>query len=149
MYEILLALVIATVAVAQSEKVPDTAEAIFQEAVGHWGDSGNDAAMVTIVDGHTGHHQAICVEADVLGSAVSIEYGMKWWPGNMSHVTDRMRSHHDRQFVFLNENALEVVGKERNYADYDQDLCKLLRKNVYAYRGDRPPTLYVGQLRNR
>lgn len=142
------ALALAMTTGAKGEKVPNTAVGIFQEAVAHWGSSSTDAAMVAIADAHTGKEQMACIEVDALARAVLFEDGLIGWAGNIDHVTRRMHSQQDRRFVFSNAEALRILGKGRSYADFDDDLCKFIRKNVYAFRNDRPATLIVRHLHN-
>lgn len=97
----------------------------------------------------TQQQQPMCIEVGVLGRAVAIEHDLKWWPGQMDHVTERMRSQQDRRFVFAKVEALSIVGKEHGYIDFDVPLCGLIRDNLYALRGDWAPILYVGQVRKQ
>ncbi|QDX25540.1 hypothetical protein FPZ54_05570 [Sphingomonas suaedae] len=149
MHAVVVAIALATQVLPTDGIAPSTADGIFQEAVGHWGNSGSDAAMVIIEDARTRRQQLICVDVGALGKAVALEHDMAWWPGHMEHVTQRMRLQRDRHFVFAKEDALKVIGQDRDYIDFDVPLCALIRDNVYAFRGDWPPTLFVGQLRKQ
>ncbi|MFK4875181.1 hypothetical protein [Novosphingobium sp. ZW T3_23] len=99
----------------EPRSVPHDADGIFQEAVTHWGNSSSNAAVVTIVDEGARMERSICVQSGDLGRAVAAEHDLKWWPGHMDHVTDRMRKQDNRRFN--SDAALQILGKERNYPE--------------------------------
>ena len=131
---------------AINDEVPNTAEGIFLEAVKHWGSSTTDAAMVTVVYGHDTSARTICVDIDSLAEAIARERGLKLGFDTYHEISREMISSRNRRFTFASPDALSIISYGLDKTDFDKELCSLIRKGIYAYRGDRPARLYVGEL---
>lgn len=131
-----------------TKSVPSTAEGMFLEAVKHWGDSTTDVAIVTVISGKHQSEKAVCVEVSSLAFAVAKERGLKVDRDTYQEITTIMSANKDRRFTFTNPEALAFLDGGAGNPDFDPEVCSYVRAGVYAFRGDRPGTLYVGQLHN-
>lgn len=129
--------------------VPTTAEGIYIEAVRHWGSTSFDVAIVTVIDGRNDNENTICAEVDNLGWAIARENGIKDGRDTYPEITALLNARRDRRFRLQNPEALaSLLNVNEEGLDFDKELCGYVRRNVYAFRGDRAPQLYVGQLHN-
>ena len=96
--------------------------------------------LVTVVNGNTGYHAPVCMEAEFLLSALNIEYNLKW-----AEAVAFALAQPNRTFKFSNTNALSRV--ERAYSDQTlQDardfLGNMTVDEIHAATIDQNSTLY-------
>ncbi|WP_294282779.1 hypothetical protein [uncultured Sphingomonas sp.] len=126
--------------------VPTTPDGIFAEAVRHWGSSTEDVAMFTVIDGNTGVETLMCGDVDSLAWAVAKENGLIVGRESYAEITRRMLAVKDRRFTFSKPEALKQFFLASLRADADKEVCSYIRKGIYAFRGDRPAAVYIGEV---
>ena len=66
--------------------------------------------LITVVNGNTGYHSAVCMEAEFLLAALNIEHNLKW-----AEAVAFALAQPERTFKFFDANALSRV--ERAYSE--------------------------------